>query len=134
MKLYESGRCIRTSDAGDVITAIGTGQLELPVGAGGDEVGRLEAIGCLGCPLLLLTEAPKDEDTGEDGCEREGEPGALRDFQQYGREIGAVERAKDEEAEKHQEGVQAPDEQRDERDHAGRDEGDHNDTDAVRVT
>ena len=90
---------------GDTVTAEDTGELELSVGARGDEVGRQEAVRCLGGPLLLFAKAPEDEDAGKDNGKSESEPGALRYFQECGGEVRSVKCAEDEETEQDEKGV-----------------------------
>lgn len=94
---------------------------------------RLESIARLSSPLILLSKAPENKDTRQHARKHKREPGALGDFGEYGREIHAVEGGEDDEDGEDQEGVEAPDDDGNNGDHAGCDEGDEDNADAVSV-
>lgn len=67
-------------DGGDGAAAILRCQLDRAVVLGFHKVGGWEAVGGLGSPLLLLAEAPEDEERGLNAGDGEREPGADRDL------------------------------------------------------
>lgn len=63
-------------DRGDGAAAVFWCELDRAVVLGFHKVGSWEAVGGLGGPLLLLAEAPEDEEGGLDAGDGEREPGA----------------------------------------------------------
>jgi len=81
--------------------------------------------------LFLLSVAPEDEDAGEEDGEAECEPSSVRDFGESGGEIETVEEAEDDEAGQDDEDLETPDYEGYKGDHAGCEEGDKDNADAV---
>lgn len=88
-----------------------------------------EAVLGLGAPLVLLAEAPEQEDAGEDAGDGDGEPGALGHLDERGGEVQAVDGGEEEPGEDDEEGGEAPDDQGREGHHAGVEEGHEHDAD-----
>ena len=121
------------ADGAEVATPKTVRQAHGAVAGLADEGRELEAVGCLGSPLVFLAEAPEYEQTGQDRGEREREPGAVGDFGERGGKIDGVVAGEEEPGHKDDERVEAPDEKGRESDHARVEEGDEDDADAVRV-
>jgi len=92
-----------------------------------------ETIRSFGTPLVFFTEAPENEDAGQDARKDEGKPSSLRDLCKRGGEVYAIEGREDDEDREDDEGAYTPDYEGDDGDHAGCDESDEDDADTVGV-
>ena len=92
-----------------------------------------EPIRSLGAPLVLLTEAPENENARQHARKDKGEPSSLWDLREHGGEVHAVESREYDEDGKDDEWAYTPDYEGDDGDHAGCDECDEDDANAVCV-
>lgn len=121
------------ADAADAAAAPARPQHEAAVGRVVGPVQQLrgaEPVLGLGAPLVLLAEAPEQEDAREDAGDGDGEPGAVGDLDERGREVEAVDGGEEEPRQEDEGRGQAPDDQGRQGHHAGVEECDEHDAHA----
>jgi len=126
----------KTVDLRDLTTTepVGQDEFAITIAGFGHKVAGREAILDFRLPLLLLAEAPEDEDAGENCRQNNGEPCALGDFGQRRGQVGAVQASDREPEREDEERIEAPHDDGGERDHAAVKEGYKHNAHAICVT
>lgn len=122
-----------TSEFGKDTTSERTRQLKLSILTLGDQMRRSEAVFRFSEPLLLFAESPQDEDRREYCSQGQGKPGSGWDFGECRRQIGRIERCKDEPSKQYQEWIKTPDNQGHESNQARGEKSDENNADPIGV-
>ena len=123
----------KPTDVAERVAAPSRRQTEAAISAPFEEIRGAEPIRRLGAPLVLLSEAPQEEDAGQHGRHGECEPRTVGDLGQRRAEVESVDAREEQPREDNDPRRQTPDDERDECDHARVKEGDEHDAHAISI-